>query len=383
VYPFGFTYPSFAGYTLNSKGGITGQQVNIGGNDPNLKASNTMNYTVTLEHGLGLNYSVAASYSGAHSNNLFSNFGTRTTNAGYGTDINNFPGSLIKNNGTFVRLNTSFGSIRYTVNGPTSTYNAFIVEFKGRFLHHGFFDTSYTKSSSYDDAQNYPTVPSNTGNYKQYWAPSVWDVPHRLSLQASYELPHLRRGPGFLHYVTDGWKPSIITILQSGQPFTVSNGNSYKANALVPGAPITSNSSPGDYNADGINFDLPNIPSFGYNIPTDRNHQLGRTSTGNGFTSGPKVFNISDFTVPTTLPGEGNEAMNGYRNPGYANTDFALLKNNRIREIANLQLRLEVFNLFNRPSLGGITSGISSSNFGKATSQFNARFLQLGARFEF
>jgi len=383
VYPFGFTYPSFAGYTLNSKGGITGQQVNIGGNDPDLKASNTMNYTVTLEHALGPNYSIAASYTGAHSNNLFSNFGTRTTNAGYGTDINNFPGSLIKNNGTFVRLNTSFGSIRYTVNGPTSTYNAFITEFKGRFLHHGFIDVSYTKSTSYDSAQNYPTVPSNTGNYSQYWSPSVWDVPHRLSMQASYELPRLRRGPEFLHYLTNGWKPSLITILQSGQPFTVSNGNAYKA-GLVPGAPIASNSSPGDYNADGVNFDLPNIPSFGYKIPTDRNHQLGRTSTTNGYTSGPKVFDFSDFTIPTTLPGEGNEVMNGYRNPGYANTDFGLLKNNRIlHERANLQLRLEVFNLFNRASLTGITSGINSSNFGKSTNQFGARFLQLGARVEF
>lgn len=393
VYPFGFTYPSFAGYTLNSKGGITGQQVNIGGNDPNLKASNTMNYTATLEHALGLNYSVAASYTGAHSNNLFSNFGTRTTNAGYGTDINNFPGSLIKNNGTFVRLNTSFGSIRYTVNGPTSTYNAFIAEFKGRVMHHGFIDVSYTRSSSYDDAQNYPTVPSNSGNYKQYWAPSVWDVPNRLSLQASYELPHLRRGPGYLHYVTDGWKPSVITILQSGQPFTVSNGNAYKTNSLTPGAPITSSSSPGDYNADGVNFDLPNVPAYGYKIPTDRNHQLGRTkdlipipATTNGvpnpgFTG---VFNLlSDFSVPSTLPGEGNEVFNGYRNPGYANTDFALLKNNRIREIYNLQLRLEVFNLFNRASLTGINGSLNNSNFGKAANQFNPRFLQLGARFEF
>ena len=383
VYPFGFTYPSFAGYTLNSKGGITGQQVNIGGNDPNLKASNTMNYTVTAEHALGLNYSIAASYSGAHSNNLFLNFGTRTTNAGFGTDINNFPGSLIQNNGTFVRLNTSFGSIRYVVNGPTSNYNAFITEFKGRILHHGFIDVSYTRSSSYDDAQNYPTVQSNSGNYRQYWSHSVWDVPNRLSLQASYELPHLRGGPGFVHYFTDGWKPSVITILQSGQPFTVSNGNAYKANSLTPGAAITSNSSPGDYNADGVNFDLPNIPSFGYSIPTDRNHQLGRTATSNGYTVGSRVFDFSDFSVPSTLPGEGNEVMNGYRQPGYANTDFALLKNNRIHEWANLQLRLEVFNLFNRPSLGGITGAINSSNFGKATSQYNARFLQLGARFEF
>jgi hypothetical protein len=390
TWPFGFTYPTLPAGSLNSQGGITGQQVNVAGNDPNLKASNTMNYTVTLERGLGRNYSVAAGYTGAHSNNLFTDFAGHTTNAYYGVDINNFPGSLIQNNGKLVRLNTSFGTIRYTVNGPTSTYNAFIAEFKGRFLRHGFIDASYTRSSSHDDAGTYPTVQSNAGNYSQYWAPSNWDTPNRLSLQASYELPHFDRGPGFLQYVTNGWKPSAIVILQSGTPFTVLNTAAYSASTAA-GAALTT--SAGDYNADGVNSDLPNIPTYGYNIPTDRNHQLARnpdltpivTPKGQPPVKGVTgIFNyLADFTNPSTLPGEGNEVINGYRNPGYANTDFALLKNNRIREIANLQLRLEIFNLFNRPSLGSANGSTTSSSFGKSTSQYNARFLQLGARLEF
>lgn len=370
TYPFGFTYPSFAGYTLNDHGGITGQQVNISGNDPNLKATDTLNYTVTLEHGLTSNYSVAVGYSGSHSYNLFTDFAGHTTNAYYGVDINNFPGSLIANNGKFVRLNTNFGSVRYTVNGPTSTYNAFIAEFKGRFLRHGFIDSSYTHSVSYDDAGSYPTVQSNTLDYKQYWSHSNWDTPNRLSMAVSYELPHVTAGPTLLHYFTNGWKPSAITILQSGTPFTVLQTASYAAG--------------GDYNADGNNSDLPNIPSYGYHIPTDRNHQLGRSANLAPNKSSSGVFNSAgDFTAPATRPSEGNEIMNGYRNPGYANTDFALLKNNRIRDFANLQLRLEVYNLFNRASLGGISSSLTSSTFGKATSQYNPRFLQLGARFEF
>jgi hypothetical protein len=346
-----------------------------------------MNYTATLERGLGKNYSIAAGYSGSHSYDLFTDFGGHTTNAYYGVDINNFPGSLIANNGTFVRLNTNFGSIRYTVNGPTSTYNAFIGEFKGRFLRKGSFDISYTRSSSYDDAESYPTVQSNTLNYAQYWAPSPWDAPNRLSMNIAYELPHLSKGPGYLHYLTNGWKPSAITILQSGGPFTVLDGAAYKA-GVAPGTPILSTTG-GDYNADGTNSDLPNIPTYGYKIPTNRNAELGRTanlvpipSTATSGAAG--VFNgTTDFTTPTTLPGEGNEVINGYRNPGYANTDFALLKNTHIYERANLQLRLEVYNLFNRASLGGIQSGLTSSTFGKVTSQYNARFLQLGARFEF
>ena len=392
TYPFGFTYPSFAGYSLNGQGGITGQQINIAGNDPNLSASNTMNYTVTLERALGINYSIAAGYSGSHSNDLFTDFAGHTTNAYYGVDINNYPGSLVQHNGKLVRMNTSFGSIRYTVNGPTSTYNAFIAEFKGRFLRNGFIDASYTRSSSWDDAGTYPTVQSNTGNYSQYWAPSNWDVPSRLSFQASYELPHLHNGPNYLHTIFNGWQPSAITILQSGQPFTVLNTAAYNpVNASFPLG--------GDYNSDGSNSDLPNIPSYRYKIPTDRNHQLGRQgnlspipATTNGTSSAgyTGVFNyLTDFSAPANfygasgVPTEGNELINRYRSPGYANTDFAMLKNTRIAEKYNLQLRLEVFNLFNRASLGAINGSTTSSTFGRATSQFNARFLQLGAKFEF
>ncbi len=369
TFPFGYTYPVLPASGLNGNGGITGISSSIAGNDPNLKPTNTLNYTITLERGLTPNFSVAAGYSGSHSYNLFTDFAGHTTNAYYGVDINNFPGSLIANGGKFVRLNQNFGSVRYTVNGPTSDYNAFITSVKGRFLHRGFITASYTRSSSYDDAGTYPTVQSNTLNYSQYWSPSNWNAPNRLSMALAYELPGLRSGMSFLKVLTNGWKPSAITILQSGNPFTVLNTAAYKA-GLVPGSPITSASS-GDYNADGTNSDTPNIPTYGYNIPTSRKAQLAG------------VFKSTDFTAPTTLPGEGNEAFNRYNNPGYANTDFALLKNNRLWENANLQLRLEVYNLFNRASLGGIQPGLTSSTFGKATSQYNARFLQLGARFEF
>ena len=392
VYPYGYTYPVLPSSGLNSVGGINGISSSIAGNDPNLKATNTLNYTVSLEHGITNNISVAAGYSGSHSNNLYTDFAGHTTNAFYGVDINNFPGSLIANAGKFVRLNTNFGSIRYTVNGPTSTYNAFIGSVKGQFLHHGFVTASYTHSSSYDDAGTYPTVQSNTLNYSQYWAPSNWDAPNRLSLALAYELPYLRKGPGFLKVMTNGWKPSAITILQSGNPFTVLNTVAYKS-TTVAGSVLTSTSG-GDYNADGTNSDLPNVPTYGYKIPTNRNAQLARNSnltpivTPPGATTPTQgvtgVFNyLADFTAPSILPGEGNEVINGYSNPGYANTDFALLKNNRLWERANLQLRLEVYNLFNRASLGGISSSLTSSTFGKATSQYNARFLQVGAKFEF
>lgn len=370
TYPFGFTYPDFPGYGLNSHGGYANStvQLNISGNDPNLSPSNTLNFSLAVERALGQNFSVAATYSGSHSNDLFTDSAGHASNAYYGVDINNFPGSLIQNGGKLVRLNPNFGSIRYTVNGPTATYNAFILDFKGRFWGRGLIDASYTRSSSWDDAGTYPTVPSNTGDYSQYWAPSNWDAPNRYSMHVSYDLPGIRGGPAPLHLVSNGWSLNAITVLQSGTPFTVVTGAAFKPVFDSSGNVIGNKG--GDYNADGNNYDYPNAPSFGYSIPTSRGADL----------SG--VFNVSDFPVPS-FGTEGNELTNRFSNPGYANTDFSLLKNTHIHENANLQLRLEVYNLFNRPNLGGISSNLTSGSFGRSTSQYNARFLQIGARFEF
>lgn len=370
TYPFGFTYPDFPGYGLNDHGGYANStvQLSISGNDPNLSPSNTVNYSAGVERSLGVNFSVAASYSGSHSNELFTDSAGHAGNAYYGVDINNFPGSLIQNGGKLVRLNQNFGSIRYTVNGPTATYNAFIVEFKGRFWGHGIFDASYTRSSSWDDAGTYPTVPSNTGDYSQYWAPSNWDAPNRYSMHVTYNVPGLHSGPEPLHVVANGWSLNAITILQSGTPFTVLTSQAFKA--VLDGSGNVIGNTGGDYNADGVNSDYPNKPSFGYSIPTSRKADLAG------------VFKVPDFGVPS-FGQEGNEEVNRFRNPGYANTDFALLKNTQILEKATLQLRLETFNLFNRPNLGGISSSLTSGSFGRATSQYNARFLQVGARFEF
>jgi hypothetical protein len=54
------------------------------------------------------------------------------------------------------RVNSSFGSIGYTTNDRRSNYQSVYFEFKGRFARGGFFDASYTRSSSKDNASAYP-----------------------------------------------------------------------------------------------------------------------------------------------------------------------------------------------------------------------------------
>lgn len=67
----------------------------------------------------------------------------------------------------------------------------------------------------------------------------------------------------------------------------------------------------------------------------------------------------------------------------FFNADASLLKETSITERVRLQLRFEFFNVFNRANLSNVDSDLSSGTFGKATGQYNPRWIQLGANLLF
>jgi hypothetical protein len=347
--PAGFPHPALPSTQLDSHGGLAGSQINVGGIDPNLGSPVTYNYTGTLERKLVKDLVASIGYSGSRSNNLIEGGGQETATS-YGTDINRFAGDLILNHGTLTRLNSSFGAITYSQNGAIGRYNALIAAAHGRFGLHGYFSASYTRSASKDDSQIYPTFT----NVQRYYGPSYWDAPNRLSVALNYDLPGMSSGKGLLGRLTHGWSISDVTILQSGTPFVVYSNASYQAG--------------GDYNADGVNYDFPNVAS--YSEASSRQRYL----TG--------VFSPGQFTAPT--PGtEGNELSYRFRQPGYASTDISLAKNTKIAERLNFQLRFDFFNALNRPNLNSVDANLPDGSFGKATGQYNPRWIQLGAKINF
>ena len=243
------------------------------------------------------------------------------------------------------RLNSSFGPINYADNDRVANYNGITFDLRGR-AKGLFFDASYTRSSSKDDRGLYPTAI----NPHQFYGPSPWDVPHRVSLTANYLLPDGQT----LKALTSGWGVSTISIYQSGYPMTV-----------FTNAPFTAG---GDYNADGDNFDYPNVTDY----------SMGH-SPDDYLTSG--VFHPGQFTAPA--PGtNGNEQTGQFRQPDFAQTDIDVYKNTRIFKDVDVQLRLEFYNIFNRKNLY-LENNLSSGGFGKAISQQLPRWWQFGARLTF
>ncbi len=408
--PFGFTYPSLVGTPLcptlgalgclDSQGGIVGGNIGVGGINPNLKSPRADIWSMTLERKIGSRYVASVGYTGSHTYNLVGN-NDSAGNVQYGVDINSFPGDLIQNESLVpTRLNPSFGPIVYSDNNRYGNFEALVFDFRARFSH-AFFDASYTRSSSKDDAGSYPTS-SNPG---AYYGPSPWDVPNRFSFTGNYQIPGMAGGAGLVGHLTSGWGVSATSIFQSGYPFTVFDSASFQpvcagsTSSSSSAGPCPSFSNPivglapgsGDYNADGDNFDYPNVA----NTSQGTSRQSFLTSV---FPINQSTQQLIQVTQPA-LGQEGNEKQNRFRNPNFAETDMALYKDNKITEGLKLQLRIDFFNIFNRVNLGGVDANLADSNiglnpngngqyiqlgnFGRSTSQLLPRWFDIAARFTF
>jgi hypothetical protein len=70
--------------------------------------------------------------------------------------------------------------------------------------------------------------------------------------------------------------------------------------------------------------------------------------------------------VPPTLGTFGTMGRNLFRDNGYKDVDFSIFKNFTFRERFNAQFRVEIFNLFNHPTIAnpyGASNGGAGNGF--------------------
>jgi hypothetical protein len=403
-YPWGFVLPPIPAGSLNAAGGIAGVPTNVDSLDRNMKAPLAVNYVIGFEHQLPGNLVVGANYSGSQSYNGLT-----------GADVNRLPGDATFSGSTpspsclncavvesITRPNPNFGAITYVHNANQATYNAMILSLRGKAGHRGSFQGSYTLSHAKDypeantrfdqDGQDGGANIPDQNAYFNYYGDANYDVRQRLSFSGVYTLPGLKRGIGKV--LTDGWEVSSIIAVQTGTPFwPIDNrpadvmcaeggpgGTPTPCSSAGPGSPVITPNvlapDSGDYNLDGLNYDIPNKPT------QDFTGSHSRSSYING------IFTAADFTQPTQGT-QGNEPRNIYRNPGMVQVDASVLKNNRLPwlgEQGNLQLRFDFLNVFNHGNLGPVDPNMADGTFGKVTGTLNpydARKIELGLRVSF
>lgn len=361
--PFGFNYPAIPAGRLDERGGIVGARPGAGGIDRSIKADSSLIYNVGLERQMPHGIVAGVGYSGSH-----------TWDGLFGSDFNRFAGDLL--DGRLDRLNPSFGTIYYELNANKIYYNALLLsarQIQGR----SSFQATYTLSKVEDYGQAGTRVNRDPGyatpsqhDLSRFRAPADWDARHRVAFAESYLVPDPSMRSNILNRLLGGWQVAGTGILQTGTPFTVFSDAPFRPVLDAGGRVIGLQPNSGDYNADGVNFDFPNAPS-GLSSSSFNRHQ---------YVDG--VFPASSFTLPA-MGQEGTLHRSAFRNPGFINVDLSLIKNNRVTPGTNAQFRLEVFNVLNRVNLAGVNGNLASSTFGRSTSTFDPRIIQLGVRLTF
>ncbi len=361
--PFGFTLPVFPATGLDPKGGIPGTNASVNAIDPNLKLPKSLNYVVGGEQSLGKSTVIGLNYSGAY---LYDQL--------IGPNLNRAPGDLNIVTGLKTLPNTSFGAINLVINGGYGHYDALIAtlrQSRGEWLS---YEASYTWSHSRDigiaglrsalsiGQDDYP----DPTNLQRYYANSSFDTRNRITVAGYVKTPYKHQG-SLLKQLLDNYELSTISVGQSGQPFSVFNSAAYK---VVNGVNVG-----GDYQAQGYNYAFPNRPLKNYTRPRSKAEYV------NG------LFAASEFTAPPVgVFVQGTETRNRYLNPSLLNIDASIIKafSGSVRDHAlTLKVRGDFYNVINHTNLTGVTSDLSSASFGRSTSNYQPRTIQLGARIEF
>jgi hypothetical protein len=199
---------------------------------------------------------------------------------------------------------------------------------------------------------------------------------------------------GFVSAILDHWQISGTTSYASGKPKNVTVSYSSTAATISKGQPCpvgsTLTSTTGDtqvctpitdFTGGGINSRM-------FMVCDPMKGDFGIDSTGT-----PRAFNVGCFAKPFALGQIGNMPRNNVRMPSIFNNDLAFFKNFKFGEKRALQLRWEIYNIFNHTNFRDIDAaaawGLVVNNPSTATPKSacslsnvcTASFQQTNARF--
>jgi hypothetical protein len=271
------------------------------------------------------------------------------------------------------------GFLNYLGNQSTSTYNALQITLTKKYSKGLYLLAGYTFAHAIDTAggtTNLASVPQDSNNFAGEKGSGDYDIRHRFTLSATYELPSVKSKLQML----ENWQVTSLITIQGGYPMSfydagndltltgegLNNGGNDRWNILGnPKNVKWSQSSsipflPNTYDGDGnVLTRDPICSSAATTGPLlDALDYVGGCYAQNGTVLYPNAFGTF-----------GNMGRNIFRGPGFADWDASIGKLWKFNERFKLQLRAEFFNVLNHPSFapGSINKDFSSSNLGLAT----------------
>ena len=344
----------------------------IMGVDRNLRDPYITNYNLGIQQQLANDLMLDVSYVGNHGANLL---GFR--------DINqpNISTGITPYGAKFPYL----GFINFGSNYARSNFNSLQATLNKRLSHGLSFIAGYTYAHGLDNGSlnRFGLLPQNSANTNAEYASSDFDIRHRFTLTASYDIPGIN---GF-GQLLKGWQLNTIVSLQSPQPWTVSD-STFNFSGSGEGADRWDFfGNPSDFRSGALS--IPYCSGFTGTITCTQQSQFGTYTFPSSIaasmgaecvakapsqaslnTAGCYVVKNSVMVPPT--PGTfGTMGRNMFRDTGLKNVDFSIFKNFTIKERLRLQARFEAFNIFNHPifanpygASNGWLNGIDPSNPG-------------------
>lgn len=290
------------------------------GSDPHLKLPYIIHYNFGIEHSLGASQMISAMYVGSIGRRL------------YRTEF-------------YQDQVPEFFQLRVVRNLDTSNYNALQLQYRRRLLRGVQVLAHYTLSKSLDtsssESQMYlPVIFSRPG---QNHGPSDFDRRHSLSIAASYSIPSPRESWSravFGGFGLDGtYRALSAAPVDVTAPSAVLGGLSLRPD-VAPGVPLI--------------LDDAGVP-------------------------GGRRFNRAGFIARTNAHGSlGRNVMRGFPLHQF---DLALHRQFKF-ERAQLQARVEAFNLLNQANFANPIGVLTNSNFGLVSQSLNQNLGGLSALYQ-
>jgi hypothetical protein len=351
--PFSYPInPALAQGIDPATGSPRGGAVEIYASGPENPNAYIYNYSLEAQYSLPAQILATLGYQGSSSHKL-----TRLVNQNY----------LYPNN-------PAFFAVYFPTPDVNANYNGMNLRLSKQFSQGLQLDAMYRWSKSIDtlsyEGPGFVTNQSYPQDQRFERGPSDYDVRHHFILSGLWDLPILRGRSDWVGKAFGGWQINGILTAHTGFPWTPLIGEC----SSTPGGPELCPSRPAAY--------------FGGALDDTSDEAFIRA--GGNFPGGGALF--FDTTKPgNRVPGVGR---NVFRGPRYSNIDLSFVKRiglpnfSILREGAGLELRANMFNVFNMLNLAPFgffsqSTDVRNPNFGRATSGLSGRVIELQARFNF
>src|SRR5262249_28194126 len=353
-----FFNPTFTFGNLSTVGQDAGNNIALGvtsviAADPEGQVPSTQSFSLQVQHDVGWNTVVSVGYVGTlsrHQQELlnlnYSPYGQLFTAAAQ--DPAKFPGGQLPVNGVesglaqiyidagvkfsgtnalsadFLKNYPGYNTIGLRTSGGSSNYHSMQAVLSKRFGTSVNFGMAYTWSKAMGTANTYSDfinpVCSRCVDYRRL----NFDRTHLMVINYDWRIPGLRDGNRLVKGVTNGWQVTGITQFISGSPTQAGVG--------IP----------------NVNLNQRINGSWTEGLGALFTDDISRSSDRN------KAFNWEGLRLPTVseaLKLQGRYPVGYMDTPGINNTDLSLFKNFPLGgdSARSLQLRLEMFNVFNHP----------------------------------